>query len=222
MSVCACCCFRSCPFPQFSVLPLSRDCVPVFSRLSFLSRIPLLSAYALRCGRYRFLAIGCRRARLLRWPCSFTRPLARVWYLILSASASAGCTVFSIAPFVRGSGSRRVSVCLDVSCRPLSACTCRLVLVVSFVFNRAEKRRRCIHLRPSLSSVVSAGTRARVLGGCAVSFLVLLGAIHRAGHTASGLPRSFISAPVTPRGTGAPCTHVSHRIPFSNPIVLDS
>ena len=154
--------------------------------------------------------------------CSFTRPLARVWYLILSASASAGCTVFSIAPFVRGAGSRRVSVCLDVSCRPLSACTRRLVLVVSFVFNRAEKRRRCIHLRPSLSSVVSAGTRARVLGGCAVSFLVLLGAIHRAGHTASGLPRSFISAPVTPRGTGAPCTHVSHRIPCSNPIVFDS
>jgi len=119
-------------------------------------------------------------------------------------------------------GSRRVSVCLDVSCRPLSACTRRLVLAVSFVFNRAEKRRRRIHLRPSLSSVVSAGTRTRVLGGCAVSFLVLLGAIHRAGHTASGLPRSFISAPVTPRGTGAPCTHVSHRIPCSNPIVFDT
>ena len=50
----------------------------------------------------------------------------------------------------------------------------------------------------------------------------MLGASHRAGHTASGLPRSIISAPVTPWGTGAPCTHVSHRIPFSNPIVFDS
>ena len=118
--------------------------------------------------------------------------------------------------------SRAMSAAFSLARRPLSACTRRLVLVVSFVFNRAEKRRRCIHLRPSLSSVVSAGTRARVLGGCAVSFLVLLGAIHRAGHTASGLPRSFISAPVTPRGTGAPCTHVSHRIPCSNPIVFDS
>ena len=68
-----------------------------------------------------------------------------------------------------------------------------------------------------------AGTLARVLGGFAWFVpSVLLGAIHRAGHTASGLPRSFISAPVTPRGTGAPCTHVSHRIPFSNPIVFDS
>ena len=68
-----------------------------------------------------------------------------------------------------------------------------------------------------------AGTLARVLGGFAWFFpLFLLGAFHRAGHTASGLPRSIISAPVTPWGTGAPCTHVSHRIPFSNPIVFDS
>ena len=113
-------------------------------------------------------------------------------------------------------------MCFDVSRRPLVACTRRLVLMVFFVFNQAEKRRCCIHVCPSLSSVVSDGTHAHVLGGCAISVLVLLGAFHRAGHTASGLPRSIISAPVTPWGTGAPCTHVSHRIPFSNPIVFNS
>ena len=58
---------------------------------------------------------------------------------------------------------------------------------------------------------------------CVVLFLVLVGGPPTVLATQlRGFPQSVISAPVTPRGTGAPCTHLSHRVPCSNSIVFDS